>query len=117
MPVIEAAEVGGEKHRQRARFLNGSKSHVWLLGEQDVADDLFARNIVALGAAIRRPIPLVDPVISDTRPSGGRAAFNLLCVRGLFIFPSPLAAVSFEFLDSVCAVARDIVNAVCLASS
>jgi len=39
----------------------------------------------ARARAMPRPIPLVEPVISDTRPESGRAAASSLSVRGLFM--------------------------------
>jgi hypothetical protein len=39
----------------------------------------------ASARAMPRPIPLVEPVISDTRPESGRAAASSLNVSGLFM--------------------------------
>jgi hypothetical protein len=39
----------------------------------------------ASARAMPRPIPLVEPVIRETRPASGRAAVISLCVSGLFM--------------------------------
>jgi hypothetical protein len=58
----------------------------------------------ASAQAMPRPIPLVDPVTSETRPASGPAATMVFDLTGTFMIWAPDGIVSFRCAAAECAM-------------